>query len=185
MEPVILKKSRDGEENTNIGCLYIIVIPVIWAIYEIVTAKNSFEVWFFSGFIVVLFLVPIEYFLVSRLPLSPSIIITKQGMSLFWNIKRYSGIGWVRKFYPIEEELIPWDDIMYFKLVTRYEERSSGNEGGTVTIRIDTLIMVGATGKKDRYCSVGDLTLAPKQILALCEAFHKEYKSLEKRSIIS
>lgn len=185
MEPVIIKKSREGEENANIGCLLIIVIPIIWAVYEISTAKNSFELWFFSGFILLLLLMPLEYLVISRLPLSPSIIIAKEGITFFSNIKRYSGLALVRKYYPIEEELIVWDEVKDFMLNTRYEERPNGDQGGTMIVRFDTLIMAGAMDKKDHYHSVANLTLSPEQILSLCKEFHTAYKSLPKRSIIS
>lgn len=184
MEPVIIKKSRDGEENASIGCLVIIIIPVIWAIYEIITAKHSFETWFFFGFIAVLLAMPLEYFLVSRLPLSPSMIIGKEGITFFSNLKRYSGLALVRKYYPIDEELIKWDEVKDFMLNTRYEDRPSGDQGGTMTVRFDTLIMVGAPDKKDQYHSIGNLTLSPEQILALCKEFHTAYKSLPQRNII-
>jgi len=181
MEPVIIKKSTESEDDLMIGYLIIIIIPIIWAIYGIVHPLGNFDIWFFSCFIAALLIFPMESFLVSRLPLAPSLILSNEGLTILRNHKRYGRLAIVRRFFPIQKQLIPWNDIEDFVLKTRYEERPSGNEGGTYTLRTDILFIDGAPGKSFDYYSVAALDRRPEEILVLCKQFHKAHKSLGNR----
>lgn len=175
MEPVIIKKSKEGEADTRIGCLLVIIFPIIWAIYGIIHPLGAFDVWFFFCFIAALLLLPLESFLVSRLPVAPSITLAKEGLTLSRNHKRYGGLAIVRRFFPVQEQLIQWDDIENFRLDTSYSERPSGDQGGTYILRTDTLFINGTPGKSSNYYPIGGLDILPEEILTLCKQFHNAY----------
>lgn len=183
MEPIIIKRSVDSVKDAAFWWLIISIIPIGWGIQGIIVHKfGTFDIWFFSVFIFLLLIIPLEGLIFSKLRLIPSITLSKEGIALSRRTTLYGSLAIMQRFLTKPDHLTPWNDIRSFEVSTNYEERPTGEMGGTVRVRQDVLCIRCIKGKTDHYYSIANLDHRPEKILELCKQFHQAYQDPANRN---
>jgi hypothetical protein len=179
MDTITIKRSPDANEEASLGCLVVVVIPVIGFLYAMFTARHRNDAVAF-GIIAMAFLLPaLINFIATRIPLKAAMMISNEGLVLSPSRSIYSSFAFLKKIRAGRDKRLLWENITGFRLVIYYKDYTMSPTDGTgpttYTVPRHHLCIAGKTKKEEVVFSVHGLEKTPEQILALCQQFLKEY----------
>ena len=177
MEPIIITEREKNILSDVILTVIIFFVPICFLIWALIDLNGSGFVIFF---ICVLLIIP--GFIVAGYiwDVKAKIILSKEGVVISYGRSIYDIVNFEARFRIPPDSIIPWEQLAGFKIESVSHVSSDGSDG-TSSVKTNHYLFIHLV---DRDKSTGDYSCVirlrrfdktPRETLALCEQFQREY----------